>query len=125
MAGCVVPVKGRPLLAGVRLSQTTFVPSDVNPSLLDVSAGRVDGTVEQPQLLPLTTLAIELLRGDGRPLGTLVTLRDVLPGRYRFGITGRDAKGRPLRPGSYSVRVVATPVGGGLLDSADVPFRIR
>ena len=120
-----VPVRDWPLLTGARLSQTTFVPSDVNPSVLDVSAGRVDGTIEQPQLLPLTTLGIELLRGDGRPLGTLVTLRDVLPGRYRFGITGRDAKGRLLRPGSYEVRVVATPVGGGLQDSVELPFRIR
>ena len=120
-----IPARGRPLLAGVRLSQTTFVPSDVNPSLLDIIAGRVDGTLEQPQLLPLTTLEIELLRGDGRPLGTLVTLRDVLPGRYRFGITGRDAKGRALRPGAYRVRVVATPVGGGPQDSRGVSFRIR
>ena len=120
-----VPVQKRPLLAGVRLSQTTFVPSDVNPSVLDVSAGRVDGTIEQPQLLPLTTLDIELLRGDGRPLGTLVTLRDVLPGRYRFGITGRGANGRLLRPGSYHVRVVARSVGGGPAGSVDVPFRIR
>ncbi len=120
-----VPFRGRPLLAGVRLSQTTFVPSDANPSILDISAGRVDGTLEQPQLLPLTTLVIELLRGDGRALGTLVTLRDVLPGRYRFGITGRDARGRLLRPGAYKVRVVATPVGGGKEDSRAVLFRIR
>jgi minor extracellular serine protease Vpr len=120
-----VPVRNRPLLAGVRLSQTTFVPSDVNPSVLDVSAGRVDGTIGQPQLLPLTTLEIDLVRGDGHPLGALVTLRDVLPGRYRFGITGRDAKGRLLRRGSYRVRVLATPVGDGRPDSVDAPFRIR
>ena len=120
-----VPSATRPLLSGVRLSQTTFVPSDVNPSVLDVGAGRVDGTIEQPQLLPLTTLEIDLLRGDGRPLGTLVTLRDVLPGRYRFGITGRGADGRALRAGSYEIRVVATPVGGGPQDSRELPFRIR
>jgi hypothetical protein len=120
-----VPVGDRPLLSGVRLSQTTFVPSDVNPSVLDVGAGRVDGTIEQPQLLPLTMLEIDLLRGDGRPLGTLVTLRNVLPGRYRFGITGRGADGRVLRPGSYEIRVVATPAGGGPQDSTELPFRIR
>ena len=120
-----VPVRDRPLLGNVHLSQTTFVPSDVNPSVLDVSAGRVDGTIAQPQLLPLAKLEIDLVRGDGRPLGTLAVLRDVLPGRYRFGITGRDAKGRLLRPGSYQVRVVATPVGGGPPDTVDVPFRIR
>jgi hypothetical protein len=119
------PVDGRPLLAGVRLSQTTFVPSDVNPVVLDVGAGRVDGTIGQPQLLPLTTLEVELLRGDGHLLGTLVTLRDVLPGHYRFGITGRDAGSRRLRPGSYRLRVVATPVGAGTVDTRDVPFRIR
>ncbi len=120
-----VPVKDRPLLGDVHLSQTTFVPSDVNPSVLDVSAGRVDGTIAQPQLLPLAELEIDLFRGDGRPLGRLAVLRDVLPGRYRFGLTGRDALGRLLRPGSYRVRVLATPVGGGQQGSVDVPFRIR
>lgn len=120
-----VPITKRPLLRGLHLSQTTFVPSDVNPSILDVSAGRVDGTVNQPQLLPLVQLDVVLMREDGRPLGTLVTLRDLLPGRYRFGITGRDGRGRLLRPGSYKVRVVGTPVGDGPPDSAELRFRIR
>lgn len=120
-----VPVSGRRLVGGLHLSQTTFVPSDVNPSLLEFSAGRVDGTVDEPQLLPIAQLEVELLRGDGRSLGTIATLRDVLPGRFRFGLTGRDSLGRPLRPGSYELRVVALPVGGGLPDQAELPFRIR
>ena len=120
-----VPVGNRPLLGGVRLSQTTFVPSDINPSVLDVIAGRIDGTVEQPELLPLAELEVSLLRSDGKSLGTLAVLRDLLPGRYRFGITGRDARGRLLRPGSYTLHVVGTPLGGGPADEADVAFRIR
>jgi hypothetical protein len=120
-----VPVSGRRLIGSAHLSQTTFAPSDVNPSVLDFRAGRVDGTADEPQLLPLVQLDIVLLRDDGRPRGTLATLRDVLPGRFRFGLTGRDGRGRPLRPGSYRVRIVATPAGGGAADQAEIPFRIR
>jgi len=120
-----VPVRGKPLLSGARLSQTTFAPSDVNPSVLDVSVGRVDGTVFRPALLPLTELDLTLYDANGRLLGSLAQLRDVLPGYYRFGLTGRDANGRLLRSGSYMLRLVATPVDGGDQDTVDVPFRIR
>lgn len=120
-----VPVAGRRLIGSLHLSQTTFAPSDVNPSVLDFSAGRVDGTADEPQLLPLAQLDISLLRDDGRSLGNLATLRDVLPGRYRFGLTGRGSRGRPLRPGSYRVKIVATPADGGAVDEAEIPFRIR
>ena len=66
--------------------------------MLTVVAGRVDGTAERPQLLPLEQLAIELYRGD-KCLGRLALVRDVLPGRYAFGITGRGPGGRRLPPG--------------------------
>src|SRR5262249_41044172 len=39
-----VPVQGEPLLSGLHLSQTTFSPSDANPAVLTVVAGRVPGT---------------------------------------------------------------------------------
>jgi subtilisin family serine protease len=120
-----VPVTGKPLISTARLTQTTFAPSDVNPSVLDVAVGRVDGTVSQPALLPLLELDLQLYDAKDRFLGTLAQLRDVLPGRYRFGLTGRGAVGRVLHSGSYTLRLVATPVGGGSQDTVDVPFRIR
>ncbi len=117
-----VPVSGKPLLTGVRLSSETFVPSDAAPAVLSLVAGRIDGRQDRPQLMPLRTLSIELYH-SGRRLGTLTRMRDVLPGRYAFGITGRGARGGRLPKGTYSLRIIATPVAGAR-DVADVPFSI-
>ena len=92
--------------------------------MLTVVAGRVDGSAERPQLLPLEELSIDLYRGDRR-LGRLALVRDLLPGRYSFGITGRGVNGRRLPPGEYELRLTATPVGGGDADEETVPFTIR
>jgi hypothetical protein len=90
---------------------------------LTVIAGRVDGSAERPQLLPLEALRIDLYRGDRR-LGRLALVRDVLPGRYSFGITGRGVDGRRLPRGAYELRITAVPVGGGDEDEKIVPFAI-
>jgi hypothetical protein len=39
-------------------------------------------------------------------------LRDLLPGRYAFGLTGRGPFGNTLRPGGYELRLTAEPVEG-------------
>jgi hypothetical protein len=91
--------------------------------VLTVVAGRVDGSAERPQLLPLASLAIELYRGD-HYVGRLALVRDLLPGRYAFGITGRGPGGRRLPPGAYALRLTATPVDGGATDDQVVPFAI-
>ena len=91
--------------------------------MLRLVAGRVDGSAERPQLLPLARLEIVLYRGKRR-LGTLVRLRDVLPGRYAFGITGRGPRGARLRRGAYELRVLGVPVGGGRATIVRVPFRL-
>jgi hypothetical protein len=108
----------------MRLSAPAFVPSDLRPAVLSFVAGRVDGTDERPQLLPVETLVIDLYRG-GRPRGTLVRLRDLLPGHYAFGITGRGPRGARLRRGDYELRVIATPTSGGEPTEARMPFRVR
>jgi hypothetical protein len=118
-----VPVTDRPLVSRVRLSQRTFEPSDTEPVVLQLVAGRVDGTLERPQLLALERLDVELIR-DGKRLGLLARVRDLLPGRYAFGITGRDPAGRRLGPGSFELRIVAYPVGGGQPYELRVPFEI-
>ena len=87
-------------------------------------AGRVGGTIERPQLLPLQELTISLVRGS-RDLGRLAIVRDVLPGRFAFGITGRGPTGRRLPPGDYALRVTAVPVGGARPSERDVPFSLR
>ena len=118
-----VPSARQDLIPSARLSSSTFAPSDVEPAVLTVVAGRVDGTAERPQLLPLEQLTIELYHGD-KYLGRLALVRDLLPGRYAFGITGRGPGGRRLPPGDYSLYLTATPIDGGGTDEEIVPFTI-
>ena len=118
-----LPVQDKPLLSGLHLSQTTFAPSDANPAVLSVVAGRVDGTAASPQLVPLEQLQLDLYHGD-RLLGTIARIRDLLPGQYAFGLTGRSPRGGQLPPGSYSVRLEATAVTDQT-DHQTVRFHIR
>lgn len=115
---------GVPLIASLRLSTRAFAPSDVRPSVLTVVAGRIDGTLARPQLLPLARLEIVLLK-RGKVLGRLARLRDLLPGRYAFGITGRGPNGRRLRPGPYALRVTAVPVAGADADTRTIDFSVK
>ena len=118
-----IPVTS-PVVTAVALSRASFPPSDRSPAVLSLVAGRVDGSAERPQILPLERLDIELYRGAKR-LGSLVVLRDLLPGRYALGVTGRGPGGARLPAGSYTLRVVGTPVGRGKPTVVKVPFRLR
>jgi len=51
-------------------------------------------------------------------------LRDVLPGRYAFGLTGRGPRGGALAKGPYRLRVLAVPPDGPA-EAETVTFRIR
>ena len=108
-----------PVVARLKLSSAVFRASDRNPAVLSLVAGRVDGSAGRPQLLPALEARVELYRGKRR-LGTLVRLRDVLPGRYAFGLTGRGPRGAGL-PGGYVLRVLGVPVGGGRATSESYP----
>jgi subtilisin family serine protease len=118
-----IPVTS-PVVSAVALSRASFAASDQSPAVLSLVAGRVDGSAERPQILPLERLDIELYRGAKR-LGPLVVLRDLLPGRYALGVTGRGPAGARLPAGSYTLRVVGTPVGRGKPTVVKVPFRLR
>jgi minor extracellular serine protease Vpr len=113
-----------PAVADAAIVPRAFKPSDTRPAVLSFTAGRVDGSLDRPQLLPLANVSIELYRGK-RLLGQLTRLRDVLPGRYAFGITGRGPRGGRLPPGRYALRVVAHPVAGVPASTATVPFTIH
>ncbi|HEX5582302.1 S8 family serine peptidase [Gaiella sp.] len=119
-----VPVTNRPVVSAVKLSGKSFAPSDRSPAVLSLVAGRVDGPAERPQILPLERLDIELFRGK-KKLGRLVRLRDLLPGRYALGVTGRGPGGARLRSGAYALRIVGVPVGKGRATVVEVPFRLR
>jgi hypothetical protein len=54
----------------------------------------------------------------------LARLRDVLPGSYAFGLTGRGPNGGGLPPGRYRLRVLAVPPDG-TYERRFVRFQIR
>jgi subtilisin family serine protease len=118
-----LPVTDAPLLGAVRLSVASFRASDQAPAVLSVRAGGVANVSGKRQLQPLERLDVELWWRHRR-IGLLARLRDVLPGSYAFGITGRGPLGRELQPGPYRLRVLAVPPAGEH-EARSVDFRIR
>ena len=113
------------LLGPLHLSQHEFTPSDAAPALLTFQAGRILGTGGRAQVQPIASLELRLLRPNGTDLGSLVRLRDLLPGRYAFGLTGRTPAGNVLGRGNFIVRVIATPSLPGPASRKQVVFRIK
>ena len=102
---------GVPLVSDVELSAARFRASDRAPAVLSMRAGSVTMRGGRTQLQPLSRLDVELWRGTRR-VGLLARLRDVLPGNYAFGVTGRGPRGAALPRGSYRLRIVAVPPEG-------------
>jgi hypothetical protein len=102
-----------------------FTPSNTAPAVLSLRAGRVRSVTGLDEVQPVERLDIQLWTGDGKRIGVIARLRNVLPGRYAFGVTGRDPAGQVLEPGRYRLRVVAVPAGGGPPSVALVRFRIQ
>jgi len=114
------------LLPRVSLDDRSFKPSDTAPALLTIQVGDVvrAGGV---QIVPVSRLDLQLYSAGGRYLGTLARLRDLLPGSYSFGITGRGPSSARLAPGSYQVRLAAWPALplAARPSKAQVTFRIE
>ena len=118
--------KPRPdLLGDVSLSSPRFKPSDAKPSVLTMAAGKVLRAGGRDEVQPLERLDISLWNARGVRLGLLARLRDVLPGRFEFGITGRSPAGAPLAKGAYQLRIVAVPTTKGPATRRSISFRIR
>ena len=112
------------LLGDVRLSAPTFRAADTAPSVLTLRAGRLRIQSGTPVVEPVEALEVELWRG-GERVGTLARLRDLLPGRYSFGLTGRGPLGRRLATGRYTLKVLAYPAAGGEPAVETVSFTLR
>ena len=117
------PVPRARLIGGVGMSPRSFRASDRAPAVLTVQAGQVRDLAGRRQLRPVSRLDVELWRG-GERLGLVARLRDVLPGRYAFGVTGRGPRGGALAKGPYRLRVLAVPPDGPA-EAETVRFRIR
>jgi minor extracellular serine protease Vpr len=121
----VVLRPARALLGPLTLSQSSFKPSQSKPAIVVVRAGRVLRSAEGNTVIPVLRLDVELWTEKGKRLGLLTRLRDLLPGRYAIGLTGRGPGGQVLRRGAYRLRVFAWPTGGGAPTVRSVRFRIE
>jgi subtilisin family serine protease len=113
------------VLGALRLSTDSFAPSDAGPALLTFRAGRLVTEAGRDAVQPVALLSLELLDAKGTVVGTLATLRDLLPGRYAFGLTGRTPAGNTLGKGRYRIRVTAVPSLSGPSSTAEVAFTIK
>jgi minor extracellular serine protease Vpr len=113
------------LISAATLSERAFDASDTKPALLAVDAGRVAIVAGYPEIRPLRRLDVVLWRADGTQVGTLALLRDVLPGRYTFGLTGRGPDGQRLEPGNYVIRIVGYPMQPGPASKRRIQFSLR
>jgi hypothetical protein len=116
------------LIRAADLTSTTFAPgtSADPPSQLQLQLGDVQAglTAEDARLAiaPVARLTVELFQGDS-DLGRLLDLRSLLPGVYRFGVTGRGLSGSPLAPGAYRLMVDATSVDS-VMSERVLPFTV-
>lgn len=111
------------LLSHVSLRSTGERVSDATPVVVSFVAGAIVGD-DEPEVRPLDQLEIELWRG-GERLGVLSRRREVLPGRYAFGLTGRDPRGERLPRGSYTIRLIARPEDGTRRQVETVAYAVR
>jgi subtilisin family serine protease len=96
------------LLGSATISDKSFAASDTDPAILSVQAGALvrDNGI---QIEPVRRLDILLYDGSGKFLGVMARLRDLLPGSYSFGITGRGPASARLASGVYELRLAAWP----------------
>ncbi len=73
---------------------------------------------------PVDVLEIQLWR-NGEFRGVLSRRRELLPGRYSFGLTGRGPRGERLARGNYTIRIVARPGDGTRRQTESVDYAVR
>jgi hypothetical protein len=114
------------LLQHVSLSSPSFKASDTDPAVLTIQAGSVVHD-HGLQIQPVSRLDILLYTATGRFVGVLARLRDLLPGSYSFGITGRGPSSARLTPGAYELRFAAWPTlpHGAEPSRAQASFKIE
>ncbi len=111
------------LLSHATLKTTGGRISDATPAVLSLVVGGVEkGTM--PQVRPVDELELQLYRND-KLLGVLAKRRELLPGHYTFGLTGRGPGGGRLRRGDYTLRVVARPSDGTRRQIESVDYVLR
>lgn len=111
------------LVSRLVLKTTGTRVSDATPAALSFVAGSVAASPD-PQVRAVELLEVELWR-SGTRVGVLARRRELLPGRYTFGLTGRGPTGERLGRGAFTIRVVAYPGDGTRRQSDTIEFRVR
>ena len=111
------------LVSRVAIAMTGTRVSDATPAALSFVAGSVTATPE-PQVRAVELMDVELWRGGTR-LGLLARRRELLPGRYTFGLTGRGPTGQRLARGTYTIRLLAFPGDGTRKQADTIEYRVR
>jgi len=111
------------LVSRVAITMTGTRVSDATPAALSFVAGSVTATPE-PQVRAVELMDVELWRGGTR-LGLLARRRELLPGRYTFGLTGRGPTGERLARGKYTIRLLAFPGDGTRKQADTIEYRVR
>ena len=115
----------RAALNGVHLSARAFRPSDTKPALLSFVAGAVPRSDTGQDVQAVQQVDLELWSPTGGRIGLLARMRDVLPGRYSYGVTGRDPTGAILPSGDYVLKLIAYPTDRSGTTVRTVPFTIK
>jgi hypothetical protein len=98
-------LSGAASLAPPRLEPTTGGGPATRLTLV-LGSARSAG-VARLEIAPVQRLSVDLYR-DSQLLGRIVDRRELLPGRYRYGITGIDPRtGKALTPGVYRLVIDA------------------
>jgi subtilisin family serine protease len=118
-----LPDASADLLSRVSLRETGDRVSDATPAVVSFVVGAVEAGGE-PEVRPVAVLDVQLWRGSSF-IGVLSTRRELLPGRYAFGLTGRGPVGEPLRRGRYVVRIVARPDDGTRRQVESLDYLVR
>ena len=112
-------------LSSVHLSSRSFRPSDTKPALLSFVAGAVPRSDAGQDVHALQQLDLELWSRSGGRIGLLARMRDVLPGRYSYGVTGRDSTGATLPAGDYALKLIAYPTDKSGATVRTIAFTIK
>jgi hypothetical protein len=112
-------------LSAVHLSARSFAPSDTKPALLSFLAGGVPRSDAGQNVRAVQLIDLELWSRPGGRVGLLARMRDVLPGRYSYGVTGRDPTGATLPSGDYVLKLIAYPTDRSPPTVRTVPFAIK
>jgi hypothetical protein len=102
-------------LAAGLIGGSSLIPPLVQPTTngdpaakltLVLGSARTDGEARL-EIAPVQRLSVDLYRGS-QLIGRIIERHELLPGSYRYGITGIDpSTGKPLTPGIYRLVIDA------------------